>query len=249
MNEWMVFMNRKSLPSFTTQNVKVRESNQNQVKLCFRMFLVKIKDQRICFQGFQQNLSDAQTPHWKCANNLDECFINFEWRIRNDKKYSASFLPNSGRIYPTSSLHIHLEVSKTSQTLCVLNWIPNLYPLNQFHSLFFDLNWWQFHYSSFSGTNLGVIFKCTFYLTRTPISAPPCYHPPQVIIYLTWIMALTSNGSFYLFPLVPNSLLSLLQTIWSFKNVYHIRDFPSGPVAKTLSPHSRGPRFDPWSGI
>ena len=90
MNEWMVFMNRKSLPSFTTQNVKVRESNQNQVKLCFRMFLVKIKDQRICFQGFQQNLSAAQTPHWKCANNLDECFINFEWRIRNDKKYSAS---------------------------------------------------------------------------------------------------------------------------------------------------------------
>jgi hypothetical protein len=194
MNEWMVFMNRKSLPSFTTQNVKVRESNQNRVKLCFRMFLVKIKDQRICFQGFQQNLSAAQTPHWKCANILDECFINFEWRIRNDKKYSASFLPNSGRIYPTSSLYIHLEVSKTSQTLCVLNWIPNLYPSNQFHSLCFDLNWWQFHYSGFSGTNLGVSFKCSFYLTHTPISAPPCYYPPQVSYILPGLWHLLLIG-------------------------------------------------------
>ena len=25
------------------------------------------------------------------------------------------------------------------------------------------------------------------------------------------------------------------------------RDFPGGPVAKTLHPQSRGPRFDPWS--
>ena len=26
------------------------------------------------------------------------------------------------------------------------------------------------------------------------------------------------------------------------------RDFPDGPVAKTLSSQCRGPRFDPWSG-
>ena len=26
------------------------------------------------------------------------------------------------------------------------------------------------------------------------------------------------------------------------------RDFPGGPVAKTLSSQCRGPRFDPWSG-
>ena len=27
-----------------------------------------------------------------------------------------------------------------------------------------------------------------------------------------------------------------------------LRDFPGGPVAKTLSSQCRGPRFDPWSG-
>ena len=26
------------------------------------------------------------------------------------------------------------------------------------------------------------------------------------------------------------------------------RDFPDGPVAKTLSSQCRGPGFDPWSG-
>ena len=27
-----------------------------------------------------------------------------------------------------------------------------------------------------------------------------------------------------------------------------LRDFPGGPVARTLSSQCRGPRFDPWSG-
>ena len=38
----------------------------------------------------------------------------------------------------------------------------------------------------------------------------------------------------------------LLSNYPPIKNKY--RDFPGGPVAKTLSSQCRGPRFDPWSG-
>ena len=45
-------------------------------------------------------------------------------------------------------------------------------------------------------------------------------------------------------PLYREGINSFLR--FNFKVSF--REFPGGPVAKTLSSQCRGPRFDPWSG-
>ena len=95
MNEWW-FLCRKPLPSreisFIAQNVKVKESNQNQVKLCFG----------ICFQ-FRSRMRDSVfkasikihcfwCPHWKCANFLGDCIISFEQSVRSEIKRNPYLL-------------------------------------------------------------------------------------------------------------------------------------------------------------
>ena len=43
-------------------------------------------------------------------------------------------------------------------------------------------------------------------------------------------------------------VLCVSQSLFLFFKIKDIRDFPSGPVAKTPCSQYREPRFDPWSG-
>ena len=64
---------------------------------------------------------------------------------------------------------------------------------------------------------------------------------------LTSNISVTLGQSFDLSVLVLSGYVIYHPIVCGLKE-HTFRDFPGGPVAKTLHSQCRGPRFDPWSG-
>ena len=74
-------------------------------------------------------------------------------------------------------------------------------------------------------------------------------NPHWSLSYGKWVMAVNEQGEFVSLCFSLFSTMCLHYSWLSFSRMKRYwRDFPGGPVAKTLCSEWRGPGFNPWSG-